>query len=235
MADPFCRRPPREMASSSPRARPTRWCGSGMPPPVVSCSGSPRIKGRSRGVAILPDNASVVAAAADGAIRVWKPAAVRIFTGHEGPIHAVAAHPNGNQVITGSADRSVKVFDLNNGNLIRSLAGHTDAVRAVVVSARRDQDCHGGQRSYRPLLERGRRQQRPRSARAARAGAFAGRQQRQQACGRRHGGRLNQGLRSDRDRCRQGRTPDVHSRCWCRADRGRGLPCRAARTLDRMW
>ena len=82
----------------------------------------------------MPDNASDVSAAADGAIRVWKPAAVRIFTGHEGPIHTVAAHPNGSQVTTGSADKSVKVFDLNNGNLIRSLAGHSDAVRAVVVS-----------------------------------------------------------------------------------------------------
>jgi WD40 repeat protein len=86
-------------------------------------------QGAITGVAILPDNASVVSSAADGAIRVWKPAAVRIFTGHEGPTHAVVAHPIGSQVATGSADKSAKVFDLNNGNLIRSPAIPTPSAR----------------------------------------------------------------------------------------------------------
>ena len=38
------------------------------------------------GVAVLPDNAQVVSAGADNKVRVWKPAAVRVFAGHQGPV-----------------------------------------------------------------------------------------------------------------------------------------------------
>ena len=67
------------------------------------------------GVAMLADNKSVVSAGADKAVRVWNPAAVRIFAGHQGPIFSVAVHPGGAQLFTASADKSIKVFDVNNG------------------------------------------------------------------------------------------------------------------------
>ena len=89
----------------------------------------------------------------DGAIRVWKPAAVKVFAGHEGPILAVAAHPNGAQVYTASADRTVKVFDLNR-QPVRTLAGHTDAVTAVALSPD-GTSVSGGQGQDGPVLERG--------------------------------------------------------------------------------
>ncbi|HKM55847.1 MAG TPA: WD40 repeat domain-containing protein [Isosphaeraceae bacterium] len=134
MADPFCRRPPPgdgKLVATGSADQVVRFWDASTGRELERLSAH---QGAITGVAILPDNASVVSSAADGAIRVWKPAAVRIFTGHEGPTHAVVAHPIGSQVTTGSADKSAKVFDLNNGNLIRSLAGHSDAVRAVVVS-----------------------------------------------------------------------------------------------------
>ena len=49
-------------------------------------------------------------------------------------LFSVAVHPNGSQIYTGSADKTVKVFDTNGGNVIRSLDGHTDAVKAVTNS-----------------------------------------------------------------------------------------------------
>ena len=203
--------------------------------PVKSYSGSPTHQGAITGVAILPDNASVVSAAAEGAIRVWKPAALRTFNGHEGPIHAVAAHPNGNQVITGSADTSVKVFDLNNGSLIRSLAGHSDAVRAVVIAADGTKIVTAGNdRTVRfwnagdgnnvlvlPGLP------------AAVLSLAASRDSKLVAAGMEDGStKVFDLTATDAARAeRQTFTPG----CWCRADRGRGLPCRAARAPDRMW
>ena len=86
------------------------------------------------GVAFLADNKSVVSAGADNALRVWTPAAVRIFAGHDGPILCLAVLPNGAQICTGSADKSIKFFDVGSGNVVRTLAGHTAAVRALAVS-----------------------------------------------------------------------------------------------------
>ena len=37
-------------------------------------------------------------------------------------------------VFTASADKSIKVFDVKNGNVVRTLAGHTGAVKAVAVT-----------------------------------------------------------------------------------------------------
>ena len=81
-----------------------------------------------------PDNKSVVSAGADNAVRVWVPAAVRVFAGHQGPIQSVAVLPNGASSVTASADKSIKVFDVKTGNLVRTLAGHTGAVKAVAVT-----------------------------------------------------------------------------------------------------
>ena len=81
------------------------------------------------GSILLPDNAQVVSAGGDNKVRVWKPAAVRVFAGHQGPVFAVAIHPNGSQVITGSSDKTVRVFDINNGNLVRGMEGHVEVAQ----------------------------------------------------------------------------------------------------------
>ena len=86
------------------------------------------------GVAILADNKSVVSAGADNAVRVWVPAAIRVFVGHQGPVVSVAVLPNGTRVFTGSSDKSIKEFDVATGKLVRSLDGHTGGVKAVAVT-----------------------------------------------------------------------------------------------------
>jgi WD40 repeat protein len=46
----------------------------------------------------------------------------------------VAVSPDGRTIVSGSADRTVKVWEAESGRLLRSLEGHTDSVRAVAVS-----------------------------------------------------------------------------------------------------
>jgi WD40 repeat protein len=46
----------------------------------------------------------------------------------------VAVSPDGRFIVSGSDDKTVKVWDAASGRLLRSLDGHTDRVRAVAVS-----------------------------------------------------------------------------------------------------
>jgi WD40 repeat protein len=49
-------------------------------------------------------------------------------------VNAVALSPDGRTIVSGSLDRTVKVWDAHDGRLLRSLEGHTDSVNAVAVS-----------------------------------------------------------------------------------------------------
>ncbi len=46
----------------------------------------------------------------------------------------MAVSPDGRWIVSGSADRTVKVWEAATGRLLRSLEGHTGSVRAVAVS-----------------------------------------------------------------------------------------------------
>ena len=107
------------------------------------------------GVAILPDNKTVVSAGADNKVRVWKPGRRSgLRRASKGPSSPWPCTPNGSQVVTGSADKTVKVFDLNNGNVVRTLAGHGDAVRALAITKDGSKIVSGSARQDRQGLER---------------------------------------------------------------------------------
>jgi hypothetical protein len=55
-------------------------------------------------------------------------------TRHTDSVSAVAVSPDGRFIVSGSHDRTVKVWDAQSGALLRSLEGHTDSVSAVTVS-----------------------------------------------------------------------------------------------------
>jgi formylglycine-generating enzyme required for sulfatase activity/mono/diheme cytochrome c family protein len=57
---------------------------------------------------------------------------VRTFKGHRGPVNSVSLSPNGQRLATGGDDRSIRIWDANNGReLIMSLE-HPDPVRHVM-------------------------------------------------------------------------------------------------------
>jgi hypothetical protein len=59
---------------------------------------------------------------------------LRSLEGHTDWVWAVAVSPDGRFIVSGSSDRTVKVWELESGRLLRSLEGHTDGVWAVAVS-----------------------------------------------------------------------------------------------------
>jgi WD40 repeat protein len=59
---------------------------------------------------------------------------LRSLEGHTDQVTAVAVSPDGRTIVSGSYDRTVKVWEAASGRLLRSLEGHTDWVTAVAVS-----------------------------------------------------------------------------------------------------
>jgi WD40 repeat protein len=59
---------------------------------------------------------------------------LRSLEGHTAGVFAVALSPDGRTIVSGSFDRTVKVWDARDGRLRRSLEGHTDGVIAVALS-----------------------------------------------------------------------------------------------------
>lgn len=56
------------------------------------------------------------------------------FRGHTGPIHSVAYSPDGQRIISGSADMTIKVWDAQTGQETITLKGHTRGVSSVAFS-----------------------------------------------------------------------------------------------------
>ena len=56
--------------------------------------------------------------------------------GHADRITSIAFSPDGGRIITGSMDRTAKVWDSRTGNQILTLQGHRSGVTSVAFSAR---------------------------------------------------------------------------------------------------
>ncbi|BAZ68014.1 WD-40 repeat protein [Fischerella sp. NIES-4106] len=59
---------------------------------------------------------------------------LRTLIGHNDSVNAVAVTSDGKQIISGSSDNTLKVWNLKTGEEIFTLEGHTQAVTAVVVT-----------------------------------------------------------------------------------------------------
>ncbi len=59
---------------------------------------------------------------------------LRALRGHTGPIQAVAYSPDGQRLVTGSADHTAKVWDAASGKELLTLGGHTEPVKSVAFS-----------------------------------------------------------------------------------------------------
>ncbi|KAJ3122471.1 hypothetical protein HK098_002809 [Nowakowskiella sp. JEL0407] len=62
------------------------------------------------------------------------PAYLRTLEGHAWEVDAVAVSSDGQFLVTGSRDQSLKIWAMNSGKEVRTLVGHTDAVKSVAIS-----------------------------------------------------------------------------------------------------
>lgn len=93
-------------------------------------------------VHLTPQNAIV--SAAGKSARLDTPAAVRAIQADVQPLTCLAVAPNGTHVLTGGADKLVKLWNLANGQMERPLGGATDVVKAVAVSKNNQLVAAGG-------------------------------------------------------------------------------------------
>ncbi|KAJ1555485.1 hypothetical protein HK096_002499, partial [Nowakowskiella sp. JEL0078] len=68
-----------------------------------------------------------------GIAREWS-ACLFTCEAHTDIVHAVAISYDGDRIVSGSSDNTVKICDANTGKEIRTLTGHTDKVLAVAIS-----------------------------------------------------------------------------------------------------
>lgn len=64
----------------------------------------------------------------------WK--LMRVISGHQGWVRAVAVDPSNSWFATGSTDRTIKIWDMVSGQLKLTLTGHINTVRGLAVSER---------------------------------------------------------------------------------------------------
>ncbi len=87
-------------------------------------------------VAVSPDGTKMLSAESSSAVLrdLGTGNIVQIFTGHSGDVTSVAFSPDGTQVITGSWDRSARIWDVATGAEIHALLGHSFEVTSVAFS-----------------------------------------------------------------------------------------------------
>ncbi len=85
------------------------------------------------------DNAFLLSGGKDNKVSMWDlstmpPKIIKTFEGHTGPVKSLDVSPNGKYLATGSADGSVRIWNLHSTNLEYELKGHSKEVNAVVYS-----------------------------------------------------------------------------------------------------
>ncbi|CAH0490374.1 unnamed protein product [Peronospora farinosa] len=60
----------------------------------------------------------------------------RVIAGHLGWVRSISVDPTNDWFVTGSADRTIKVWDLASGQLKLTMTGHINAIRGLEVSPR---------------------------------------------------------------------------------------------------
>ncbi|NEO83625.1 MAG: hypothetical protein F6J87_05100 [Spirulina sp. SIO3F2] len=92
-------------------------------------------------VALSSDQQWLAVGAYDGKIYLWQqlPSGQyspqpQILSGHRLYVRDLVFSPDGQRLVSGSADRTVKVWDVSSQTVLKTLTGHSDAVWGVAIS-----------------------------------------------------------------------------------------------------
>jgi len=86
-------------------------------------------------VEFSPDGKSIAIAYEDSICRIWKNIGEIISLKHQSLIWSVSYSPDNKIIATGCNDNTIKLWNISTGKLIKTLFGHTDAVKVVKFSA----------------------------------------------------------------------------------------------------
>ena len=75
---------------------------------------------------------------------VWKDNSIQHFSGHEGPVYTVSAHPTAPLAVSGGGDDAGYIWDVTDGEIVVKLTGHTDSVSVAAFSSDGEMVSTGG-------------------------------------------------------------------------------------------
>ncbi len=88
-------------------------------------------------VAISPDGQTLVTGGF-GSIRVWNLKTGELLydpiTAHQGWVKTLSISPDGQTLASGSSDQTIRLWNLKQGNRLRTIEGHTGSVNAIAFS-----------------------------------------------------------------------------------------------------
>jgi len=81
----------------------------------------------------------IISSSYEGVIEIWDfdSTGIRVsrtFSGHRGAVYSLVINQNRTQFISGSADNTIKLWNISTGREIRTFSGHTDYIRSLAFS-----------------------------------------------------------------------------------------------------
>ncbi len=117
-----------------------------------------------RSVAFSPDGRAIATASYDRSIKIWNVGEIpkipdffeksgicaksgiclHTLTGHQQPVSAIAFSPDGQQLVSSSFDKTIKLWDTNSGKCVKTLLGHRNRIWTVAFHPNGTQVASGG-------------------------------------------------------------------------------------------